>query len=119
MIQRFAWLTIGAVAVVLIALGIFWKLVVPPEVYWSAEDAREYESAFLAAHAAQRYVEGQDPTETEKKFEAAHQEYDRMRSELKSAQTARSRMGKYVTVAGLLLLLTSVLLRQFGPRTAE
>lgn len=119
MIRRFAWLTIGAVAIALIVLGVSWKHLLPPESYWSAQDAQEYEAAFLAAHAAQRNVVGQNPAETEKNFATAHQEYERMRSELERARTTRDRTGKFLIVAGLLLLLTAVLLRQFGPQPAH
>ncbi|MEX2092916.1 MAG: hypothetical protein WD971_09575 [Pirellulales bacterium] len=111
--------TLSAFAIGLLVLGLSWNQLFPPESYWSPQQAKEYQDAFRAAHAAQDAVAHGSLSANEAEFEAAHKRYEHVQSELNRAQSARDRTGKYLIVAGLLVLLSTVVLRHFWTPPAD
>ena len=114
--QRYLPPTLGILAFMLILLGVGWNWLYPQETYWSPQQAEEYQDAFNDVHAAQDAVKHPEQLIGDANFTAARERYERIRGELQQAQRARQRTGKYVAITGLVLLLSSVLLRNYwGP----
>jgi hypothetical protein len=118
MLRRIVLVSMVAAAVATIVSGVAWETLRPPESYWSAQQAHEYRDAFRAMHAAQDAVESNKETEKAAELVAAHKRYDQIRADLERAQSARRRSGRFVTIAGLAVLLSAFALWHFWLPTA-
>jgi hypothetical protein len=110
---------LGALAFGLIALGLFWNSLFPPASYWSPQQARQYQDAFYAAHAAQDAVDHGKLVHDGAELQAARERYELIQAELNEARLARGRSGKLLVVGGLILLLATVVLRHFWAAPSE
>jgi hypothetical protein len=106
---------LGVLGIALVVWGIAWKWLHPPESYWSQQQAQALVDAFGAVHAAEdKAPHGpNDPGADE--FLAARRRYDNLKSDLEQARTTRDRTGLYVALAGLLLLISMLLVWHFYP----
>ena len=107
--------TMGAIGVVLFLLGVSWTWLHPPESYWSEEQAKAFVDAFHAVHAAEDSVDHGPNDPGAAAFLAARHRYDRIKSELDEARTARGRSSRYLTATGLILMLATIGVWHFWP----
>jgi hypothetical protein len=104
--------TLALTGIILIVLGVSWNSLFPPSTYWSDEQTAEYNAAFNAVHTAQdAHLHRTAPDH--KVLVEARERYLSIRGELERAQQARTRGSKLATVAGLLLLLSAVIVRRY------
>ena len=116
MMRRLSLTALASTGVILIALGVSWQWLHPPESYWSKSQAQQYVDAFVAVHAAED-SHGPDGTPTSDLI-AARQKYDSLKSELDQARSARDRTGNYLSYAGLAVLVLTYVLWHFYAQTA-
>jgi hypothetical protein len=119
MTRRIAVAALAIVAVALVALGTTWKWFYPPESYWSEEQAQALVDAFSAVHAAEDAAPHGPDDPGGATFLAARRHFDSMRSELEQARSARDRTGRYLAIAGFVLLLIVYSLWHFSPQFEE
>jgi hypothetical protein len=117
MMRRLSLIALALTGTILIALGVSWKWLRPPEAYWSQKQAQQYVDAFVAVHAAEDGL-GADGAPTTDLI-AARQKYDSLKDELDLARTARDRTGNYFSYAGLALLLSACVLWHFYAPTSD
>jgi hypothetical protein len=118
MMRRLPLIALAIMGIVLVALGVTWKWLHPPESYWSQTQAQQYVEAFAAVHAAEDGHGAEGATDGD--LMAARQRYDSMKSDLDQARTARDRTSNYLTYAGLALLVSAFALWHFyGQATDE
>jgi hypothetical protein len=119
MTLRIAVIALGIVAVMLIVLGATWKWFHPPESYWSKEQAQALVDAFGAVHAAEDAGPHGPNDPGGVAFMAARRHYDAVQNELEQARTARDLAGRYLAIAGFVLLLVVYSLWRFSPPAEE
>lgn len=116
--QRTILISMVVIGVAFVILGTSWKWLHPPESYWSEKQAQQYLDAFTAVHAAEDSHGTGSAGDTD--FVAARQRYDIIKNELDQARSARDRTSNYLTIAGLALFLSVLLLWHFyAPPTDE
>lgn len=109
-----------ALGLALIAAGLAWREVVPREAYWTAEDAREYEEAAAAAHAASIPGHSHDDADgphaqdgaslpDADALAGAKERFQRAQDRLAAARTARNVTGRVLAAAGAVLAALGVL----------
>ena len=93
----------------LIALGWLWNSLVPSTAYWGPQQADEFVAAQADLHAKTHAQEGSRADHAQE-FAAARERFDKIRHELESARTARSRTGSILAGIGVLLALAGIVL---------
>lgn len=103
---------LAGAGILMIAVGVAWKHVIPPESFWSEEQSKAYDQAYFQAHEASigpghthSHSDGHEhPTpldleEAKERFREAHQA-------LEAARRARDLTGPILTGVGVVLALT-------------
>lgn len=99
------WLGGLAVGAACTALGLVWPKLATPERVWSVEQAREYQQAFEAAHAATHGEVGEQAPDDE--LELLRQRYAEISGQLEQARRVRGVWGRRFIQVGLLLAICS------------
>lgn len=101
-----------------IVLGLIWKSLFPPVAYWTPQQAREYQDAFRAVHAAQDAVDRGRLAADASQLRLARERYEQLQLDLSQAQKARDRTGIWLVAIGLIGMLTSIAALQRWPKPA-
>lgn len=99
------WLSGLAAGAACAVLGLAWPKLLPPERVWSVEQAREYQQAFEAAHAATHGEVGEHAPDAE--LETLRQRYAQISGQLEQARRVRDEWGRRLIQVGLLLATCS------------
>jgi hypothetical protein len=92
-----------ALGIGVMGIGLAWKQIVPERSYWSEEQAKEHEAAFLAVKLAAESDDRRPNRPDPPKLVAARQRWEKSRAALEGAQNARTRTPILILGAGAIL----------------
>jgi hypothetical protein len=99
---------------VLVVLGSQWNRLRPATSYWGDKQAAEYSEAQVALHTqSHEHVKNGDATNSPA-FVAAKERFDKIKAELEGARSSRSRTGNLLIAAGLISVISAVVLHFRG-----
>jgi hypothetical protein len=99
------WLGGLAAGAACAVVGLVWPQLLTPERVWSIEQAREYQQAFEAAHAATHGEVGEHAPDAE--LEQLRERYAQISGELAQARRVRGVWGRRLIQVGLVLAVCS------------
>jgi hypothetical protein len=94
---------VAVAGLTLLLAGFVWSRILPPQAFWSQQQAEEYEDAAVTLHERSHSEEG-DPAENRRQFDAARAKFEQAQRNLDAARSARDHGGRYVALLGSLLL---------------
>jgi len=95
-----------AVGLCLLVVGLAWDRLVPSSAYWTPEQAQELSAAQLDMHTKSH----QHGADAEQQMAAARERYKDISTQLDRARGSQRIMGTLFLAAGVLLLVTSIVL---------
>lgn len=110
-----------AAGLIAVVLGLTWNRVLPKEVYWSEEQAREFNEAYDAAHSLTSHPphgpgesHTHDHSHGSDDLEAARQRLLAAEERLNRAKTMHTYTGRIVSIIGAVLAAAGLALLRRG-----
>lgn len=90
-----------------VGIGVAWPKIVTPQMVWPPEKAEELKQAADSFHSAREQGRGAGESGAPSPRELAEERFNRLKSELETAQRVRGSWGHWVVAAGFGLTIAS------------